>query len=185
MNKITFFAFALFFLYSCGSKVEMAIDNPSDFPVMVMIDSLEVEVPAQEAVWVEMGKGNHTVKLENDSTITFNFTNRYYMLNPTLSQYLEYKVYYGNGTIPESLNEGKVEYYGLELEGDYKVYKDLIVPISWDYGPREQLPEAVELDEYESYTSLTKILDRTEFFNLMMQNTTEDASTQENTEGTE
>lgn len=185
MNKIIVLVIALFFLYSCGSKVEMAIDNPSDFPILVKIDSLEVEVPAQEAIWVEMGVGEHTVTLENDSTVTFNFTNNYYMLNPTKSEYLEYKVYYGNGYIPESLNKSTVVYYGLELEGDYKVHKDLILPISWDYGPREILPESVELDEYESYTSLSKILDRGEFLKMMMENMQEETSTEENTESTE
>ncbi len=182
MNKIIVFAFALFFLYSCGSKVEMAIDNPTDFPILVKIDSLEVEVPAQDAISVEMGKGEHTVLLENDSIINFNFTNSYYMLNPTLSEYLEYNVYYGDGYVPESLNKNKVVYYGLELEGNYKVHKDLILPISWDYGPREIMPESVELDEYESYTSLSKILDRNEFLKMMMENMTDETPTDESTE---
>ncbi len=180
MSKTIIFVVALFFLYSCSSKVEMAIDNPSDFPILVKIDSLEVEVPAQEAIWVEMGKGNHQVTLENDSVINFNFTNRYYMLNPTLSQYLEYKVYYGSFS-PPAINSKTVEYYGLELEGDYNVHKDLIMPISWDYGPREQLPEAIEMDEGELYASLTKIMDKGEFFALMMQNMQE-SSDEETTE---
>lgn len=169
MNKIIVFVFAMFLLYSCGNNVEMAIDNPTEFPILVKIDSLEVEVPAKEAIWVEMGKGEHTVKLENDSTFTHNFTEKYYMMNPTKAQYLEYKVYYGNGYIPESLVKNKVVYYGLELEGDYIVHEDIVMPISWDYGPREILPEVVELDEYETYTHVTKILDKGEFIDLMTQ----------------
>jgi hypothetical protein len=158
------------FLYSCGSgTVDLAIDNPTEFDVQVTIDTLKVHVPAREVVWVEMGKGPHQITLANDSAVQFDFTQEMYMLNPTFTEYLKYEQFYGDemyrGISAATIMKKKVTYLGMELEGNYEVIKDLVNPITWDYGPREALPEMIEMDEDEKYTSIVKITDPIELIN--------------------
>ncbi len=158
-------------LTSCSSNVDLAIDNPGDFPLIVTIDTLTVEVPPREVVWVEMGQGSHTVTLENDSTVTYNFTERMYMLNPTMSEYLKSEEFYGSDMSESQaahvIPHQTVTFLGMPLEGNFDVIRELINPITWDCGPREELPEMVEMDADESYVVLTKIYDQTEFINLI------------------
>jgi hypothetical protein len=158
-------------LVSCSNNVDLAIDNPTNEDIEVSIDSLVVEVPARDVVWVEMGKGEHKVTLANDSVVKYNFDQAMYMLNPSLTQYLMYEQFYGSeayksmyvSTIPN----GKVTYLGMELEGNYSIVKELINPITWDYGPREALPEMVEIDSDDNYTALVKLTDPIELIDEM------------------
>lgn len=158
-------------LISCGNNVDLAIDNPTSEAVFVKVDSLEVEVPAEQVVWVEMGKGDHSITLANDSIVNFNFTESIYMINPTLSEYLMYGEYYGSQSwhsIYEKMSpKNKVQFLGFEFEGDYAVVKDVINPIIWDYGPREELPEMVEMEEGDNYEILQKLYSANEFIELM------------------
>ena len=158
-------------LTSCGGNlVDVAIDNPTEEAIVVTIDSLVVEVPGHEVVWVEMGRGEHKVILENDSTVIFNFTGDAYMLNPSLTSYLKYEEVYGAdmaASIANILPSKTVNYLGLELEGNFDVVNELITPVTWDYGPREELPEMVEVDSDENYASLVKLMDPMEFINKM------------------
>lgn len=160
-------------LTSCvGNTVDLAIDNPTEFSLEVVVDTLRVVVPAKEVVWVEMGKGEHQITLENDSIIKHNFTESVYMINPSLSEYLVYDQYYGPemfadnfaSTIPKK----EVTFLGMPLEGNYDVMSNVINKVTWDYGPRESLPEMVETDADESYTSLVKVYDSREFIEMMM-----------------
>lgn len=156
--------------YSCSSNnVDLAIDNPSDRSIIVMVDTLMVEVPPKEVVWVEMGKGEHKITLEDDSETVFNFTDKAYMLNPTKSEYLKFEEFYGNSimqsTYVSQIASKEIMFYGIPMEGKYEVIKDLINPITWDYGARESLPEMVETDG--DYEVLTKILDYNEFIQLV------------------
>ncbi len=150
-------------MYSCGNQVDLAIDNPTEFPVEVTVDTLRVEVPAKEVVWVEMGKGEHKITLANDSVVSFNFTERMYMVNPTLTEYLVTEQYYGSAAYQNTytglLPNKKVTFLGNEFEGRYQVIGDVINKVTWDYGPRESLPEMVEVDEGEAYTVLLKLSD--------------------------
>lgn len=157
-------------LFSCGSdQVDLAIDNPTEEAIIVTIDSLVVEVPARQVVWVEMGKGKHQIKLADNTVSTFDFTQSMYMLNPTLTEYLMFEQMYGEaslgGFMTGTLPHTTVTYLGSELEGNYKVISDLVNLITWDYGPREDLPEVVQMDEDESYTSLIKLMDPIELIN--------------------
>jgi hypothetical protein len=155
-------------LFSCSSNsVDLAIDNPTSTPIIVKVDSLEVEIPAEQVVWVEMGKGQHTITLENDSIVNFNFTSEVYMVNPSLTEYLMAGQYYGDNSsysMYELTNAQKmVEFLGVELEGDYALITGLINPVTWDYGPREGLPEMIEMEEGDSYEVLQKLYSPQEF----------------------
>ncbi|WP_024480105.1 hypothetical protein [Cellulophaga baltica] len=155
-------------LVSCSSNsVDLAIDNPTSSPVLLKVDSLEVEIPAEQVVWVEMGKGQHTITLENDSIVDFNFTADVYMVNPTLTEYLMSGEYYGDNStysMYELTNAQKtVEFLGLELEGNYALITGLINPVTWDYGPREALPEMIQMEEGDSYEVLQKLFSPQEF----------------------
>ena len=150
-------------VYACSSKVNLAIDNPTNVSVLISVDSLLVEVPSRQVVWVEMGVGEHQLKLENDSIIKFNFTEEVYMINPTQTRYLMYEEFYGNAMFQNiyqsSIPSKKLNYLGMEIEGNYEVIEDVINIVRWDYGPRETLPEMVSLEEGESYTTLIKLTD--------------------------
>ncbi len=157
---------------SCGpSLVDLAIDNPTSTAVVLMVDSLEVEVPPKEVVWVEMGKGDHTIKLPTDSLVTFNFTEKMYMVNPTQSQYLKYEEIYGDNpmlALGGPISKKKVTYLGMELEGNYDVVDQVVNKISWDYGPRENLPEMIEIEAGDR-PALIKLMDPYEFIGLISQ----------------
>lgn len=154
---------------SCSSNVDLAIDNPTKGSVIVKIDTLTVEIPANEVVWVEMGKGKHTITLENDSIVEFDFQANLYMLNPTFSEYFMYEEIYGSEMYASasSLPNKAINYLGVEMEGNYDVVSQLINPVTWDCGPREQLPEMVEVEEGDNYASLIKLCDPNEFIAMV------------------
>ena len=174
--KIQFFIvlIAAFFM-SCSSNVDIVVDNPSDAVVIVVIDSLILEVPEQEVVRIKLDKGIHTISLEGKDDIIFDFTEKAYLLNPTMSEYLLIKEFYGSeSSYQEYENESmdslrKVTFLGMELEGDYKVIKDLINPVTWEIGPREPLPEVVEVESTRSYTTVTKLMSTQEFLSQVIE----------------
>ncbi len=169
-NSLTLSSLFLVLLCSCSDTVDVAIDNPTEMELTVRIDTLTVFVPAREVVWVEMGKGEHKITLQNDSVVMYDFKEPVYMLNPTLTQYLQYEEIYGDAsysTAMSAINKRKVNYLGMELEGNYDVIKNLVNPITWDYGPREPLPQSVQMDEDERFTTLVKITDPLELIEQM------------------
>lgn len=170
-------------LVSCSSNVDLAIDNPTSEAIEVAIDSLVVEVPPREVVWVEMGKGEHQITLSNDSTVTYNFQQAMYMLNPSLTEYLKYEQLYGDEIFGKmhvsSIPDTTIIYLGMEIEGNYAIVKDLVNPISWDYGPRESLPEMVEMDASERYTTLIKLADPIELINEVSSGMSEETTSSE------
>ena len=159
------------FFSSCSNTVDLAIDNPTDASVEIVVDTLRVMVPPKEVVWVEMGPGEHQLTLENDSIIKYNFTEPVYMINASLSEYLVTDEYYGppafQNSYVSSLPNKEVTFLGMPLEGNFDVVKDVINKVTWDYGPREALPDMVEVDADESYTTLVKVYDAYEFIELM------------------
>ncbi|MDR6967097.1 hypothetical protein J2X31_001104 [Flavobacterium arsenatis] len=171
MKKIVLLIALGLSLFSCSNNVDLAIDNPTDLPVIVKVDTLTVEIPPREVVWVEMGKGEHQITLENDSVVKFNFQNSLYMINPTLSEYLKYEEFYGNAMSQSmygsSIPLKTVSFLGTEFEGNFEVVRDLINPVTWDCGPRESLPEIVEVEEGDSYATLTKLCDVKEFIEMV------------------
>jgi len=172
MKKIyLLFVFTLL-IASCSNNVDVAIDNPTNEAIIVSIDSLSVEVAPKEVVWVEMGKGPHTVTLANDSIVNYDFVSSVYMLNPTMVEYLMTGEYYGNETYYKmyEVTQGKkkVEYLGMEFEGDYAIIDGLINEITWDYGPREVLPEIVEIEDGDNYTVLKKLYSPYELYEQML-----------------
>ncbi len=176
---------------SCSSNnVDLAIDNPTENAVIVKVDTLTVEVPAKEVVWVEMGKGEHSITTEDEKVTKFNFQESVYMVNPTLSQYLKVEEFYGDpiarASFTPSIPSGIVTYYGLKLEGNYDVVNGLITPVTWDYGPREELPQSVEIDEDDKFASLVKLMDPSEFMGAMSkaleQNSEENKASEEKSE---
>ena len=169
MKKTILFFCAAVILASCSDNCDLAIDNPTDQIVSMYVDSLYVEVPAKEVVWVEMGKGEHTIKLENDSTINFNFTESVYMVNPTNVSYFMYEELYGDPSMifgASPIPNQKIVYLGMELEGNYAVVDQVINKVSWDYGPRESAPEMIEIEEGDR-PSIVKLMDPYEFIAKM------------------
>jgi hypothetical protein len=166
---LLFFVAVLF--SSCSSKVDLAIDNPTKFDVEITVDTLRVIVPPKEVVWVEMGPGEHQLTLENDSIIKYNFTEPVYMINASLSEYLVTSEYYGSSeyqSMFEAAQPSKeVTYLGIPMEGNYSVITDVVNKVTWDYGPREALPEMVEVDAGEMFTTLVKVYDPREFIDMM------------------
>lgn len=173
-------------LVSCTSNVDLAIDNPTEKSIIVKVDTLSVEIPAKEVVWVEMGKGEHEITLEDNSKTKYNFTQSSYFLNPTRNEYLKAEEFYGSPVYQNSYTHTiptkKVSYYGMEMDGNFDVVKDLINPISWDYGPREALPEMLEMEE--QYAVVTKLYDFEEILSIMRQEAepTEESNTEVSSE---
>jgi hypothetical protein len=93
------------------------------------------------------------------------------MINASLSEYLVTSEYYGPPsfqTAYESAQPSKeVTFLGIPMEGNFSVITDVINKVTWDYGPRESLPEMVEVDSDEMYTSLVKLYDAYEFMDLV------------------
>jgi len=165
MKKLFIFSIlSLVFFSSCSNTVDLAIDNPTKFDVEITVDTLRVIVPSKDVVWVEMGLGEHQLTLENDSIIKYNFTEPVYMINASLSEYL---VTSFQNTYDAAQPNNEVTFLGIPMEGNYSVLKDVINKVTWDYGPREDLPEMVEVDSDEMYTSLIKVYDPREFMDLM------------------
>ncbi len=175
MKYIIYGAIGLFVLYTMlqPTMVDLVIDNPSSQPITVSVDELTVEVPANEVVWVEMGKGERTIRLENASERVFDFQDKAYFLNPTETSYLINEHVYGDLmaqlSYMQAFPDQKVEYLGMELEGRYSVVKGLINPITWDVGAREGMPETIQADEDEDYVVLKKLMDPNEFKTMLME----------------
>ena len=164
---------ALYFFFKTGN-VDLAIDNPSDEALIVSVDELTVEVPAKELVWVEMGKGNHTITLPNGDTEDFNFTETAYMLNPTMSEYLVAEHFFGDmisqlGYMKNFAAKDSVEYMGFTLPGNYQVVKDLVNKVTWEIGARQAVPETIEADADENYVVIKKLNDPGEFWDMVME----------------
>jgi len=177
MKKIILFFCAAIILVSCSSNCDLAIDNPTDRIVSLYVDSLYVEVPAKEVVWVEMGRGKHTITLESDSVINFNFTEPVYMVNPAGAAYFMYEEMYGSSNpmlmaVGSPIPNQKINYLGMELEGNYAVVDQVINKVSWDYGPREPAPEMIEIEQGDR-PSIIKLMDPYEFINKMMEGAAE------------
>ncbi|WP_299113798.1 hypothetical protein [uncultured Winogradskyella sp.] len=172
MKKLFIFSILSTVLFSsCTSTVDLAIDNPTDSSVEIVVDTLRVLIPPKEVVWVEMGPGEHQLTLQNDSIIKHNFTESVYMINPSLSEYLVTDEYYGppafQNSYLSSLPNKEITFLGIPMEGNFDVVRDVINKVTWDYGPRETLPEMVEVDADESYTTLVKVYDSYEFMDMM------------------
>ena len=63
---------------------------------------------------------------------------------------------------------------GTEIEGNYKTISDVINKVSWDYGPRESLPEMIQVDSDEMYTVLLKVSDPYEIMEQYMNSAPEE-----------
>ena len=177
MKKIILFFCAAIILVSCSSNCDLAIDNPTDRIVSLYVDSLYVEVPAKEVVWVEMGRGQHTITLEDGSANSFNFTEPVYMVNPVKASYFMYEELYGDPMFIPGISpipNQKINYLGMELEGNYAVVDQLVNKVSWDYGPREPAPQMIEIEQGDR-PSIVKLMDPYEFIDKMMQGASENA----------
>jgi hypothetical protein len=161
-TKLFFFALFAVLMTACSNTVDLAIDNPTSEVISCHVDSLYVEVPPQEVVWVEMNKGDHTITLANDSAINMNFTESVYMVNPSLSQYLMYEEVYGDMPYNSSLPMQNIDFLGFELDGNYAVIENVVNKVLWDYGPREALPEMLDIEAGDRPTVL-KLMDIGEF----------------------
>ncbi|WP_179006649.1 hypothetical protein [Winogradskyella forsetii] len=171
-NLVLLSILTIVFLTSCSDEVHLAIDNPTEFSIVVVIDTLKYTVPPKDVVRLEIPKGEHQITLENDSIIKHNFIHKAYMINPSFSEYLLSYEYYGpkrfQDTYTSKLTNKEVRFIGITLEGNYDIFSDVINKVTWDYGPREPLPKKVEIDEGKSYTSILKVYDSNEFMELMM-----------------
>ncbi len=166
--KFPIFVLATILFTACSNNVDLAIDNPTSSIVTCRVDSLYVEVPPKEVVWVEMGKGEHTITLSNDSVVKMDFQKSVYMVNPSLSQYLMYESVYGNSPISSAITSKTVNFLGLEIDGNYAVIEDVVNDVLWDYGPRESLPEMIEIEAGDR-PALLKLMDVNDFLERVSQ----------------
>lgn len=182
MKKSFIILTAILSITACSSKVDLAIDNPSKDPIIVSVDTLTIEIPPKEVVWIEMGKGPRKITLPNDSIVNFDFQQSVYMLNPTFSQYLKYGEVYGVNPLAEFNLQKKdtAEFYGFQFVGDYKVIKNLVNVVDWDYGPRESLPSMVEVEEGDSFTTVYKLMDVNEFAEELQKRSESETTKEEN-----
>ena len=166
MKKILFLAtLAITFFTSCSNyDVDVAIDNPTQEDIIVKIDTLAVEVPARQVVWVEMGKGQRTITLPDGEEMTENFSESVYMLNPTRAEYLLTEEYYGPPAMEESypnvLPNKEISIMGMPLEGNFDKIDAVVNKVRWDYGPRESTPNMIETDG--TYEVMLKLYDMQE-----------------------
>lgn len=172
--RVVMFVLLVVGLYSCTSNVDLAIDNPTDQPITVSVDSLTVQVPGNEVVWVEMGKGEHSVTLEDGTVEKFDYTKKAYLLNPTRAEYLIEPVFFGDETslisyMASNNAKDSITYMGIPFDGTYSKFSDLITPVTWDVGARENMPETIEADAGESYVVLKKLYDPKEFMGKLME----------------
>lgn len=133
---------------ACNSRtVRLCIDNPTEATISMYVDSLYVEVPPIEMVWVEMGKGRHAIRLA-DTSFAFEFKQDQYFVNPTHSAYLLSGEKLGSpGPDVPKYPSRKVNYMGYPLEGNYEVLGDVIMPVKWKYGPRQEIPAELYTDD--------------------------------------
>ncbi len=183
--EMKFLFFSILFpllVLSCSNNVEIAIDNPTDTPIIVKIDTMTIEVPGEDVVRIELDKGPHTISFNDEDAVAFDFTQGAYMLNPTMSEYLVVKEFYGKESdyeLFESVSgqsQSKIDFMGMELEGDYSVVKDLVNLVTWEVGPREPLPETVKVDSGQKYATVTKLMSSTEFLQHMIEATKDEES---------
>lgn len=140
MKTSCFLFLILLFLASCSNRtVNLGIDNPTSVMISMYVDSLYVEVPPTEIVWVEMGKGRHTIRLV-DTNFAFDFSQDEYLVNPTRSEYLLSGENLGSPgpDVPKPPSR-KVNYTGCPLDGNYEVLGNIIIPVKWEYGPRQDI----------------------------------------------
>jgi len=147
-KKVFYLCFTVLLAVGCRSKaVNLGIDNPTGVKVSLYIDSLYVEVPPTEIVWVEMGKGIHEIKLA-DTSLLFDFSQDEYMINPTRSEYLLTGEELGSpGPDVPKYPAKKVNYSGYPLTGNYEVLNNIILPVRWKYGPRQDIPAELYADD--------------------------------------
>ena len=150
------------FLTACSNyTVDVAIDNPTSEPIVVTIDSLAVEVPARQVVWVEMGEGERKITLPDNETITENFQDAIYMLNPTKSSYLLTEQFYGPSYMEDTyrhlLPNKEINFLGMPMEGNFDKVDAVVNRVTWDYGPRESTPNMIETEE--NYEVILKLYD--------------------------
>ena len=161
--RFVFFV-AVFSLISCVSHtVDLAIDNPTDSEILVTVDSLHVAVPSSATIRVEMGKGMHKIRLLSGEETWFDFQDDFYFINPTLTSYIQVPQQYGSEYNLLLPMHRTVRYMDFELQGDYKVVDKLINRVTWDYWPRERLPQIVEVAEDEQSTTVYKLMQPSEF----------------------
>lgn len=170
MKYIIYIGIAVFllFMFFGPSSVDLAIDNPTERALTVSVDDLHVDVPPNEVIWVEMGKGEHVITLEDGSEHPYNFEKRAYMLNPTMSEYLVTESFFGTeaSRVEYELKSPKktVEFMGIEFEGNYDVVNELISEVTWDIGAREAVPMSVEADADATYVVIKKLMSTPEFY---------------------
>ncbi|MDN3492104.1 hypothetical protein [Winogradskyella bathintestinalis] len=174
MRPLLWFSILPFlFFSSCGdgNTINLVIDNPTNMIIEMSMDSLNVDVPSMHTVNLNISKGEHRLVLANDSVIRFNFTEPTYFINPSLSNYLITEEYYGPEEYLENRNtkipKQEVSFSGITLNGNYKIISNVINNVNWDYGPRELLPKALEINDDIAYTSAIKVFDAKEFINYI------------------
>lgn len=187
-------------LFSCSqlSKGKYWIDNPTNEEIRVSIDETEYTIPANSGLDVEIEFGKHTLSHNGQSLTVFvkNSADKKVIINPTLSNYVNYaQLYVVDGTDDatfekfyesfikingDSLNF-KVEDDTLRMFAPIKVCNDLFIENtvnSWDYGLDESLPEnsTIFSDTGQHFqTSKKKIFREKDFWNFFEEGMFKDA----------
>ncbi len=97
-----------FYLSVIDQKNYFVLDNPNDSHLEIVIDGESWVLAPFETVHLDLEKGKHTLTLDKsgslDETLDFEVKDEVRgLLNPTLSDYVIYKRYYGKGVNKDSL----------------------------------------------------------------------------------
>lgn len=169
-----FIGLLFIFLSSCKSffKVEIKIDNPTAYDLMVDFDNQTFVILPYESKDLSIIKGEHIFKASNNDVVVFddvlNITSES-LVNFTKSTYVIHKEIYVNEH--ESENADKYNEYAneaLELSNvtignktyknvDFKVFEgDLLIEKDWDYGAIDNLPESISTND-NNYAVVSKL----------------------------
>lgn len=176
MKKTTLLlCFCLTLCWSCSNSIELAIDNPLNKERSIILDDQVIVLPPQETTTIEVARGDHSIKLENDSIISYQFDKDKYLINPTLTDYVIEKIYFsqsGSPTLEAIFNETNrktIVFLGYEIQGNYEVFNDLIMAEDWDFEQRESVPDVISVEDkkFSSSQTIRKLYAADEFLQHM------------------
>lgn len=154
---------------SCSSGATYWIDNPTDEPIEVSIDSnTPITVNAKEFKKMNnsLSLGEHTMRIGNGKEIKFNLDKDHVVLNPTLSTYVVAFQEYGVG-IQSSQNDTIIEIDGMKYEGPFPTVSSAPFIYSGDINYLIDSQFKDEIETHQTGTvAMKKLFRKTEFIDF-------------------
>ena len=155
----------------CSDNIQLDFDNPHSKERSVTLDGEVITLPPQSTVSLEVPRGEHSIKLANDSVISYSFDEDMYLINPTMTDYVIEKIYFsvsGNPVLQATFNKANrrtITFLGYEVQGNYEVFNDLIMARDWNYKQRQAVPEVISVQKkkFSSSRNIRKLYAADEF----------------------